>query len=307
MLSLLNIFYNVNVTLLIQLVCIHYDIQYDAKTYVIRNLINMNDSDEQFLPEFHYLIEESVEFYPILHELVQAGQRHKLAYTEAKVLELLIKCNGETVTRESIIGHAWQDRVVTDASLAKSISNLRKVLRRCDLSEECILTVPRIGYKLVAQAQVIDMPNNGPVYPDNYAIHHKIPFLQKLRIVILPTYLHHIIYFAGCFLFAGAFYHVFFDIDNDLSKTFIAPGYEIEIKKNGKNSYRLLKKIESDVFPGAYELFSFAPNDSIVFYRNEKGIVNISYLFGDSPKSYTFTLENFNKAKEVIHESLERK
>lgn len=101
------------------------------------------------------LLNGVVVFNPINNELSTNETSIKLAYTESKVLSLLIASENDIVPREKMISFSWDGRVVTDSSLAKSISNLRKALRNLGLEDECIITIPRIGYRSTLSAQII--------------------------------------------------------------------------------------------------------------------------------------------------------
>lgn len=72
-----------------------------------------------------------------------------LSYRDARVLEALMLSQGQIVKKTELMGFAWPDIVVTQASLKKSIYFLRMALAgECTVSE-VIITVPRIGYKLL--------------------------------------------------------------------------------------------------------------------------------------------------------------
>ncbi|MND68263.1 Serine/threonine-protein kinase PknA [compost metagenome] len=71
------------------------------------------------------------------------------------LLELLIHA-GETVTREELLDAVWPDVHVVEASLTTAISKLRKAID--DAGGAVIQTVPKIGYRLVAQVQITEAP-----------------------------------------------------------------------------------------------------------------------------------------------------
>lgn len=75
------------------------------------------------------------------------GLIKKLGARDALVLDGLLIKEGELATRDFLIKHAWGDRVVTDISLPKSISNLRAMINEIAQVEDAIITVPRLGYK----------------------------------------------------------------------------------------------------------------------------------------------------------------
>ncbi|WP_318435911.1 winged helix-turn-helix domain-containing protein [Photobacterium leiognathi] len=82
--------------------------------------------------------------------LSQGNKQQVLSFTETKLLELLLNEVNEIVLKETLKEFAWQHTVVTDSSLTKSIAKLRKALAFFLEDEELIITIPRVGYKLVS-------------------------------------------------------------------------------------------------------------------------------------------------------------
>lgn len=71
-------------------------------------------------------------------------ERIDLGFSGSRVLERLLRTPGEVVSREELLRHAWQDRVVGQGSLNQQIYTLRQVL--CDSAGQIIQTLPRRGY-----------------------------------------------------------------------------------------------------------------------------------------------------------------
>jgi DNA-binding winged helix-turn-helix (wHTH) protein len=71
-------------------------------------------------------------------------ERIDLGFSGSRVLERLLQTPGEVVSREELLRHAWQDRVVGQGSLNQQIYTLRQVL--CDSAGQIIQTLPRRGY-----------------------------------------------------------------------------------------------------------------------------------------------------------------
>lgn len=73
---------------------------------------------------------------------------------ESKPLEVMIQLlhhAGEVVTKEELLELVWPGTLVVDGSLATAVSKLRKAIG--DEEQLVILTIPRIGYRLVAPVQ----------------------------------------------------------------------------------------------------------------------------------------------------------
>ena len=73
---------------------------------------------------------------------------------ESKPLEVMIQLlhhAGEVVTKEELLELVWPGTLVVDGSLATAVSKLRKAIG--DEEQLVILTIPRVGYRLVAPVQ----------------------------------------------------------------------------------------------------------------------------------------------------------
>ncbi len=73
-----------------------------------------------------------------------------------ETLLVLIKNKGNVVSKDSILDEVWKDTFVEEATLAQNISTLRKTLAKYDENVEFIVTVPRRGYRFVADVTEIN-------------------------------------------------------------------------------------------------------------------------------------------------------
>src|SRR5688572_23009581 len=64
------------------------------------------------------------------------------------LLETLLDAGGAAVHKSTLIERAWPGTIVEEGNLATQIATLRKLLGQ--EAESLIVTVPRIGYRLVA-------------------------------------------------------------------------------------------------------------------------------------------------------------
>jgi TolB-like protein/DNA-binding winged helix-turn-helix (wHTH) protein/Flp pilus assembly protein TadD len=69
---------------------------------------------------------------------------------EVETLLVLVRSHGQLVEKEELMKALWPDTFVEEANLAVHISNLRKVLQDQTDAGPCIETVPRRGYRFVA-------------------------------------------------------------------------------------------------------------------------------------------------------------
>ena len=89
-------------------------------------------------------------------ELRKSGMRQKLVGQPFQVLQVLLERPQEIVTREELQQRIWpQDTFVDyDLALRKSIARLREVLGDSADSPRFIETIPRRGYRFIAQLSV---------------------------------------------------------------------------------------------------------------------------------------------------------
>lgn len=87
--------------------------------------------------------------YPDLLLLRKDGMDFKVQDKVMQVLIVLLEANGEVVGKQAFNQKVWANAVVTENSLNKAISELRKILGQASGKNEYIATVPRKGYRLV--------------------------------------------------------------------------------------------------------------------------------------------------------------
>lgn len=78
-------------------------------------------------------------------------------------LVVLVENSGRLLEKDELIRLLWPDSFVEDGSLARKISYLRKALEENDPGQKYIETVPKIGYRFVAEVRAVpqELPVNG--------------------------------------------------------------------------------------------------------------------------------------------------
>ena len=77
--------------------------------------------------------------------LMKAGERRQVEPKAFRVLSYLLRNPGRLIPKDEIVGSVWNDSAVSDNSLTRSISQLRRVLRDDSREPLYILTVPTVG------------------------------------------------------------------------------------------------------------------------------------------------------------------
>jgi DNA-binding winged helix-turn-helix (wHTH) protein/Tol biopolymer transport system component len=70
-----------------------------------------------------------------------------------QVLRLLALTPGRTVTRDALIDGAWSRRMVNDEVLSRTIADLRQALGDDARQPRYLETIPKLGYRLIAQVE----------------------------------------------------------------------------------------------------------------------------------------------------------
>ena len=98
-------------------------------------------------------------FLPESHELVKQTDCVKLEPRASQLLLFLIQSGGKTMSREVLIASAWPGMVVGDEVLTSAINKLRKALGDDRHKPRYIETIPKQGYRLIADIRaVVDDP-----------------------------------------------------------------------------------------------------------------------------------------------------
>lgn len=90
--------------------------------------------------------------------LTRAGQPLSVPPKVFDTLAVLVEQEGRLVRRADLMARLWPDSFVEDATLARNISDLRKILGDADSGQKLIETVPRVGYRFAGPLKKLDPP-----------------------------------------------------------------------------------------------------------------------------------------------------
>src|SRR5512140_3015645 len=86
--------------------------------------------------------------------LLHAGQRVPLTPKAFETLLALVENSGRVVKKEDLMKRLWPDAFVEEVNLAQNVSTVRRALG--PQGEKYIETVPKLGYRLMVNAQAVD-------------------------------------------------------------------------------------------------------------------------------------------------------
>jgi DNA-binding winged helix-turn-helix (wHTH) protein len=108
------------------------------------------------------------ELRPRSRELYKHGVKLKLRPQPFQILNELLCRSGELVTREELRNRLWSTETFVDfeQSLNTSIKELRAVLGDSAMEPRYVETIPRLGYRFIAEAEVIEgsVPNGNSAH-----------------------------------------------------------------------------------------------------------------------------------------------
>src|SRR5499427_3704668 len=92
---------------------------------------------------------------PSHEELVEGTRKVSLTPKAYKTLLVLVENRGRTLAKDELLEKVWPDAFVEEATLAQNIFTLRKLLRDDRETAQYIETLPKRGYRFVAEVREV--------------------------------------------------------------------------------------------------------------------------------------------------------
>ena len=99
---------------------------------------------------------------PVRRKLERDQHRVQLPAKAFDLLVVMLENNGRLIEREELFQLLWPGQVVEESNLSVNVSALRKALGERKGETQYILTIPRQGYRFIADVSVEDVRQNGP-------------------------------------------------------------------------------------------------------------------------------------------------
>ena len=87
---------------------------------------------------------------PQLNTITRDNQSTRLEPKVMQLLQRLSNTAGEVVSKQQLMGAVWTDTIVTDDVLTRAVSELRKAFQDNSKEPRYIQTVPKSGYRMIA-------------------------------------------------------------------------------------------------------------------------------------------------------------
>lgn len=187
-----------------------------------------------------------ISFNPPTGEITCQGSSSVLNRFAAACLLLLLEKRGETVDKDAILSHCWNQQgiFVSDTSVRQVIAKIRKALKSLGIEEEIIRTVARRGYRIdsdaikisgvVSASDVISLAE-GEKIPRSYKYLFRCFTLRINRLILLFVF--------SLFISTLAF---FWRVDHIISPV----DYRLFYKKDDMSYY-----VQTDYSPGVQDVY----------------------------------------------------
>ena len=97
--------------------------------------------------------------FPDRNEIQRADQNLRIQPRLIQILRLLALTPGRTVSREKLLDSVWSRRMVNDEVLSRSIADLRQALGDDARQPRYLETIPKLGYRLIADVEWLPAEN----------------------------------------------------------------------------------------------------------------------------------------------------
>lgn len=279
----------------------------------------MENNAEDLTSNMHqqkiFVINDVIFFEPEKNKVYLNEDSATLSYVESKVLSLLISNINRVVTKNEVMEHSWEGRVVTDSSLAKAISNIRKVLKKFSNEQDIVQTIPRIGYRLSCSVSEPFTPlsahqNNQSATFDTIeenAANTKFSitqhcFLLNLVKSVLTNRIFSYVMCGMCII--GAIYNISYSIK--IMENHISPDYEYQKIDFSGRAYKILSPKNLLLTKELKDVLSQLPNDSLTFIDKVSDDYYLAFEFKGEVITFVFDSRNLlgikEKTKVLINE-----
>lgn len=203
---------------------------------------------------------DSWHIYPDSLLLKKGDLEFKVQYKVMQVLIVLLEANGDVVVKDEFYQKVWTGSIVTENSLNKAISELRKILNQ-QSDENFIKTVPKKGYRITSA-----------VYKEEVSRKKIKQKLEAKTILIVATSIF-VIFFLGIFILNSIK-----DKELKVASSLAPNGKLIAYYKKANNHYLLLledleekeiKELANNLVPETF-VINWSPESNQLVYNATK-------------------------------------
>jgi len=108
--------------------------------------------------EFVFLTSEYVYNFRKGSIIRKNGEELYLEHRLKNFIQILIENKNDVVTRSELLAYAWKDVIVNNDSVTKAAHDLRKFLMKNEVHDLKLVTISKLGYKLVITDPNVTIP-----------------------------------------------------------------------------------------------------------------------------------------------------
>lgn len=107
---------------------------------------------------------QDIEVNSLQRSLKKGGEEQYVRHQSFDLLLYFLEQRQRLITKEELVKRFWQDTAVTDNALVQCIADIRKVLGDDSRHPRFIRTIPKVGYRFIAAAEVDEreLPHDNP-------------------------------------------------------------------------------------------------------------------------------------------------
>jgi DNA-binding winged helix-turn-helix (wHTH) protein len=106
--------------------------------------------------------------------LLRDGEPVPLTPKAFDTLAVLVRRSGHVVGKDELLAEIWADAFVEESTIAQNVFTLRKALGQNHTENQFIETVPKHGYRFIADVEAIDSATNARPEPGRRRAEHDI-------------------------------------------------------------------------------------------------------------------------------------
>ncbi len=135
--------------------------------------------------EEHVYEFENYRLVPSERLLLRDGHPVQLQPKIFETLLALVENSGHLVEKDDLMARLWPDTFVEEATLSRNISDLRRTLGESGNKYKFIVTVPKCGYRFVANVQ--RLPRDEAINPNDEIVIEEISYKKSVALVDSQT------------------------------------------------------------------------------------------------------------------------
>jgi Tol biopolymer transport system component/DNA-binding winged helix-turn-helix (wHTH) protein len=112
--------------------------------------------------------------------LLRAGEPVPLTPKAFHTLAVLVRRSGHVVGKDELLEEIWGDAFVEESTIAQNIFTLRKALGQNHTENQFIETVPKHGYRFIADVKAVDVATQGKPESGRHRAAHDLTAGEKI-------------------------------------------------------------------------------------------------------------------------------